>query len=127
MIFTKPKKIVIVDDDSMFCEALKDYITRKINHDVKVYATGEDCLQQLSSETEFLILDFHLNTHVKDAANGLEILQVIKKNFPKIHVIMLSSQERYTLAMQTIQKGAEQYIIKGENAFEEIAAILNNA
>ena len=39
---------------------------------------------------------------------------------------MLSSQERYVVAMQTIQKGAEQYLIKDKDAFEKIAAIVNS-
>jgi DNA-binding NarL/FixJ family response regulator len=70
-------------------------------------------------------LDYHLNSVQKDAANGMEILQVIKKYFPAAHVIMLSSQERYSLALQTIQKGAEQYVVKDEDAFGKIAAIVN--
>ncbi len=38
---------------------------------------------------------------------------------------MLSSQERYSIAAQTISKGAEQYVIKDDNAFDNIDKILN--
>ena len=51
-------------------------------------------------------------------------LQNIKKYSPKTSVIMLSSQERYGIAMQTLQKGAEQYVIKDENSFEKIAEMV---
>ena len=54
----------------------------------------------------------------------MAILQM-KKNNPKIHVIMLSSQERYSVALQTIQKGAEQYVMKDEEFFEKITTIIN--
>jgi DNA-binding NarL/FixJ family response regulator len=37
---------------------------------------------------------------------------------------MLSSQERYAIALQTIQKGAEQYVMKDEEAFGKIASII---
>jgi len=55
----------------------------------------------------------------------MEILQTIKKNYPLIHIIMLSSQERYGIALETIHQGAEQYVIKGEDAFETIAEMVN--
>ncbi len=124
MDFSKPKKIFIVDDDPMLTEALKDYLTRRIPHEVQIFHTGEACLNQLGSGPDLVILDFYMNTVQKEAANGLEILQVIKKHYPTVRVIMLSSQERYAVALQTIQKGAEQYVVKDEHAFEKIAQIL---
>jgi two-component system OmpR family response regulator len=117
MDLDKPKKIFIVDDDAMLTEALKDYLTRRTPNEIHVFSTGEECLRHLSENPDVIILDYYLNTVQKDAANGMEILQVIKKHFPDIHVIMLSSQEHYAIALQTIQKGAEQYVIKDENAF----------
>ncbi len=125
MNYTKPKKIFIVDDDSMLTEALSDYLTRKASHKVTTFSTGEECLKHLSEAPDVLVLDYYLNTVQKDAANGMEILQVIKKNYPGIQVIMLSSQERYAIAMQTIQKGAEQYVIKDSDAFKKIAEMVN--
>ena len=125
MDYTKPKRIFIVDDDKMLTEALSDYLTRKVPHNLKVFHTGEECLRHLSENPDIIILDYYLNSEKKDAATGLEILQVLKKNSPRSHVIMLSSQERYGLAMQTIQKGAEQYVIKDENAFEKISSMIN--
>ena len=121
----KPKKIFIVDDDEMLAEALQDYLSRKGGHDIQSFHTGEECLERLSDGPEIIILDFYLNTVQANAANGMEILQSIKKHNPHIHIIMLSSQERYGVAMQTIQKGAEQYVIKDENAFEKIAQMVN--
>ena len=125
MDFGKPKKIFIVDDDTMLTEALQDYLTRKTAHTIHSFHTGEECLKHLSEAPDIIILDYYLNTVQKDAANGMEILQTIKKHYPGIHIIMLSSQERYAVAMQTIQKGAEQYVIKDENAFEKVAQMVN--
>jgi DNA-binding NarL/FixJ family response regulator len=124
MDYGKPKKIFIVDDDVMLTEALQDYLTRKIAHHVSCFHTGEECLDHLSEAPDVIILDYYLNTVQKDAANGMEILQSIKKHYPATHVIMLSNQERYSIATQTIQKGAEQYVIKDESAFEKIALLI---
>jgi len=120
----KPKKIFIVDDDEMLTEALKDYITRKVHHDVSTYSTGEDCLMHLDKKPDIIILDYYLNTVHKDAANGMQILQNVKKELPDTHIIMLSSQEHYGIAMQTIIKGAEQYVIKDEDAFQKVAELI---
>ncbi|MCX6244851.1 MAG: response regulator [Bacteroidetes bacterium] len=124
MDLDKPRKIFIVDDDAMLTEALKDYLTRRTPNDIHVFSTGEECLSHLSENPDVIILDYYLNTVQKDAANGMEILQVIKKHHPGLHVIMLSSQERYAVALQTLQKGAEQYVIKDENSFAKIASMI---
>ena len=124
MDLNKPKKIFIVDDDTMLTEALKDYLTRSTPNEIRIFNTGEECLKHLAETPDVIILDYYLNTVQKDAANGMEILQVIKKHYPDLHVIMLSNQERYAIALQTIQKGAEQYVIKDENAFGKIAAMI---
>jgi two-component system, OmpR family, response regulator len=124
MEFEKPKNIFIVDDDEMITEALKDYLTRKVPHRVSCFHTGEEALMQLSQNPDIIILDFYMNTVNKNAANGLEVLATIKKNYPNIHIIMLSSQEKYGVALQTIQKGAEQYVIKDSEAFEKISRMI---
>ena len=119
-----PKKIFIVDDDTMLTDALADFLTRKTAHQIHIFSTGEECLNHLAEKPDVIILDYYLNSVQKDAANGMEILQVIKKHYPALHVIMLSSQERYAIALQTIQKGAEQYVIKDEEAFGKIASLI---
>jgi len=120
MAYVKPKIIFIVDDDVLLTESLSDYLTRKGAHTVSVFPTGEDCLKHMNKSPDIVILDYFLNTVQEDAANGMEILKTIKKNYPKVHVIMLSSQERYAVAMQTIQKGAEQYVIKDKDALRKL-------
>ena len=54
----------------------------------------------------------------------LEILQQIKKADKKICVIMLSSQSQYGKALQTIIKGALEYVVKDDAAFKKIDRIL---
>ena len=119
-----PKKIFIVDDDIMLTEALSDYLTREVQHQISCFTTGEDCLENINQNPEIIILDYYLNTEKKDAANGMEILKTIKKEHPFVHIIMLSGQERYGVALQTIQKGAEHYVIKDKDAFKKIAKII---
>lgn len=115
-----PKKIFIVDDDEMLAEALSDFLTRGVNHDISVFHTGEELLKHIFEKPDVIILDFYLNTVNKDAANGLEILESIQDHIQNTKVIMLSNQDSYVTATKTIQKGAMQYVIKDENAFQKI-------
>ncbi len=125
MQLIRPKKVFIVDDDFMTAELLKDTIQEKAAHQVSIFETGEDCFSALPQKPDVVILDYHLNSNYKDAANGLEILQLIHKNYPSIKIYMLSSQQHYAIAMQTMQKGATEYFIKEPQAFTAIAAAIN--
>lgn len=119
------KKIFIVDDDEMLTTAMEDILTRDTAHTVRSFNTGEECLKHIAEGPDIIILDYHLNSVSKDVANGMQILETIKKRDNSIRVIMLSSQEAYGTALLTITKGAEEYVIKDEHAFEKIAAMCN--
>lgn len=118
------KNIFVVDDNEMFSNMLKDHLSENLGYNVTAFSTGEECIKNLYLNPDIIILDYYLNDVFKDAANGLEILTEIKKHKSPAHVIMLSSQERYVIAAQTISKGAEQYVIKDDNAFDNIDKIL---
>lgn len=119
------KHIFIVDDNEMFNSMLNVHLSENPAFQVSSFGTGEECLKNLYQNPDVIILDYNLNDIYKEAANGLEILEEIKKHNNPVHVIMLSSQKRYGVAAQTISKGAEQYVIKDDDAFENIDKILN--
>lgn len=119
------KKVFVVDDNELFSMALEDYIKDKTRHEVRVFLTGEDCIQHLSEGPDVVVLDYNLNSVEKDAANGAQILEEIKKLDYSIHVIMLSGQDGYGAALQTITKGAEEYVVKDNDSFEKIVHIID--
>lgn len=119
------KKIFVVDDDQMFSSLLSDYLGGKGEFVVSTFSTGEECLKHLDQGPDAVILDYYLDSNVPDAMNGLDILKLIHKAMPHLQVIMLSSQERYGVALQTIASGAVSYVIKDKDgAFEEIVGLL---
>jgi len=120
------KKIFVVDDDEMMAMALEDHLAKHTLHEVHVFTTGEECIRNLRMQPDIIILDYNLNSKQKDAANGMKILEDIKKLNKKIPVILLSSQDAYSVALQSISKGAAQYVIKNEDAFDKIVAICNS-
>lgn len=124
MLINKPRKIFIVEDDPLQADLLKDRLLRDANHEIHVFYTGESCLRSLSEHPELIIIDYHLDGNDRNASNGMEIITSIKQTYPDIHVIMMSSQERYRIALQSIQRGAEQYVIKDKEAIETIAKMV---
>lgn len=120
----KKVKIFIVDDDNMFTAMLSDHLESKGLYDTSTYATGEDALKHMHENPDFVILDYYLDANNAHALNGLEILKTMHKSHPDTKIIMLSSQEHYGIAAQTIARGALHYVIKDDNAFEEINNVL---
>jgi len=120
------KKIFIVDDNEMFAQMVQDLLSHTPRYKTSIFNTGEECLKHLHENPDLIILDFHLNDVYKEAADGLAILEEIKKQHSQAHVIMLSSQGKYTVAAQTISKGALHYVVKDDNAFDSISKILED-
>lgn len=120
----KDKLIFIVDDDEMMSHMLSDHLKKNPMHKVSMFGTGEECIPELGKNPDVIILDYNLNTIDLAAADGLEILQQIKNINKDICVIMLSSQDQYGKALQTIVKGAMEYVVKEKDAFTKIDDIL---
>lgn len=118
-------KIFIVDDEPLLSEMLTDYLLEQNpGLTIKSFSTGEACLKNLYENPDVVVLDYYLNSRGKDAANGIDILKEIKKQNKNLPVIMLSSQESYVIASQTIMYGAVHYVIKGRDAFDEIYELI---
>ena len=119
------KSVFVVDDDNMYATMLADHLEEQGKYTVRTFATGEDCLNNLDDGPDYIILDYYLDSEVPGAKNGLEILKEIKKADEDVRVIMLSSQEHYGVALQTIAKGAIYYVIKDLQSFKEIDKVLD--
>jgi len=120
------KKIFIVDDDPVLAEMLKDHLAKMTSYDIVIYETGEECLKNLNQNPGIVFLDFYLNSVNKDAMDGLEVLQEIKKADPEADVVILSGQDKIEVAVKTMQYGAFDYIVKGESAFYRAEKVVFN-
>lgn len=119
------KKIFIVDDDDFFREMLADSLKKFLWLQTQQFENGEECLKNLfAMQPDLVILDYNLNDNDPKAKNGLEILNEIKKQSPATRVIILSGQNKYGVAMQSISKGAEHYVMKDNDAFKTISSIV---
>ncbi|MEP7168397.1 MAG: response regulator [Bacteroidota bacterium] len=113
-------KIFLVDDDPMHLQMLHDHLEQMSDFQIKDFTTGEECLKHIREKNEtpdIIFLDYYLNSVVKDAMDGLDVLVEIKKILPQTDVVMLSGQDKIQVAVEVMKYGAFDYIVKGESAF----------
>jgi two-component system, OmpR family, response regulator len=122
----KSQYVFLVDDEPIQNEMLKDHISERFDYQLKVYDSGEDALKDIHLQPAIVVLDFHLNSHLPNAQNGLEVLRQIKEKSPHSEVIMLSGQDKLDVAVDSMKYGAYDYVVKGETAFSRVENILNN-
>lgn len=110
--------IIIVDDEPLQRELLKDHLSKMSGYQILTFGTGEECIAAGKVRKPTLVfLDYYLDTQVKDAMDGLEVLKEMKKLYPDVDVIMISGQDKIEVAVNSIKYGAFDYIVKGEGAF----------
>ncbi|MFN0275608.1 MAG: response regulator [Chitinophagales bacterium] len=112
-------KLFIVDDDTKHLVMLKSHLEKKSDYDLRIsiFSSGENCLEKMHEKPDIVILDYWLDGIKSDAANGLEILKKIRSTNPESYVIMMSGQDNLRVAIDTIDNGAYDYIIKSESAY----------
>ncbi len=118
--------LFLVDDEPIQNEMLKDYLSERFQFKIKTYSSGEDAIQDLSLDPAVIVLDFHLNAHLPNAQNGVEVLKKIKELKPSAQVIMLSGQDKLEVAVDSMKYGAYDYVTKSETAFSRMENIINN-
>ncbi len=120
----KINKIFIVDDDEMLAEMLIDHLSSYNLYKLKKFDTGEMCLKNLHENPDLIILDFNLNSKHKEALNGLQIIEEIKKVNKEIYIILYSSQELYEQAVNVFDNKYVHFIIKDEHTFIKIEQVI---
>jgi len=116
----------LVDDEPIQNEMLKDYLSERFGYQFKTYDSGEAAMKDMHLNPQIMVLDYHLNAHLPQAQNGVEVLKQVKGTYPDTQVIMLSGQDKIEVAVDSMKHGAYDYVIKGETAFARMENIINN-
>lgn len=119
-------KIALVDDDALFLKMLEIDFLNQGEFEVERFATGEQCIQHLSPDSQLVVLDYNLDGINKNAMNGIATLDQIKAVNPLLPVIMLSAQDRIEVAINCIHHKALDYVVKSETSFLHIHKIITN-
>lgn len=118
-------KILIVEDHTLLSKLIVNYISA--NSEIEVVGTannGERALEYLlSSFVDIVLLDLNL-----PKVDGLELLEMISKRFPKVKILVLSSCSDSAIIRMALNSGAQGYLTKTAELSEVIIAIkaINN-
>ena len=100
--------ILIIEDDPHQAEYLQTLLMLQTQWKITVADTGQAALAYLKSNpVEIILLDIYLPDF-----NGLELLQVIKSQYPDVAVIAMTTQSNTELIVQSIQTGAHDFLEK---------------
>jgi len=125
--------VFLVDDNEMFLNTLSFSLNEHFKSDIQTesFTTGENCLKKIQQNPEtaadVVILDYHLNTELEKAMNGIDVLKKIKEINPRIIVVMLSAEDKLQILIDCIKYGAYEYVVKSETAFVHTQNILKNS
>lgn len=119
-------KLFLVDDDALFLKSLEIDFLQQADFVVETYATGEECLENLSNKPDIIILDYMLNGIIKDAMNGIETLEKIKEFNADLPVVMLSAQDKIEVAINCMHHKAHDYVVKSETASMRLQKIITS-
>jgi two-component system, OmpR family, response regulator len=117
-------KLFLVDDDVVFLKSLEIDFLGRADFVIETYATGEQCMANLSHNPDVIILDYFLDGIDTTAMNGIETLDKIKAFNQDIPVIMLSSQDKIEVAVDCMHHRAFDYVVKSETAFVRLQKII---
>jgi len=114
-------KIMVVDDEVGICKNVEK-ILKKSNYTVTHAASAKEALAIMAKESFSLLL----SDIVMPEMNGLELLKLVKKEWPVTRAVMMTAYASTDTAVKAIRMGALDYIPKPFTP-EELRATVERA
>jgi DNA-binding NarL/FixJ family response regulator len=113
-------KVLLVDDHPVVRQGLALFIDRE--SDLTVCGQANDATSALqvirNSTPDFVVLDISL-----EGPDGLELLKILRAEYPKLPVLVLSMHDELLYAERALRAGANGYIMKQEATDRVLTAI----
>jgi len=114
------KTLLVVDSD----DEVRESLTAALRRDYRVLraATGESAFQMMQKEdVDLMLLEVHLR-----GISGFEVLKIVRENYPRVEIIVISQTKELDTAIEAMRHGAYHYISKDFD-IESIRALFANA
>jgi signal transduction histidine kinase len=110
------KKILVVDDEAFFREEVNDFLNSPRFADrgwtVETAADGPEALEKLGADpADVVLLDINM-----PGMDGMEVLQQLQERhlLDRVYVIMLSAYGVYENVVESMRRGAKDFVNKSE-------------
>jgi len=120
---TTPKKILIIDDDELFADAVSK-ILRDKGYETIVFNKGTLGLAALlENKFDVALLDI-----IMPDKNGMELIKEVSEKNKDISnkIIMMTSLSDYGCVTRALEYGVKNYVEKNESTHESIANVVEN-
>lgn len=117
------RSVLFVDDDEIFLKSIEKSITDESYN--KYFAkSGEDALEILQrEEVHVIVVDI-----VMPVMNGIELLKIVKKEYPNIVSLVLSGYAQSANAMMVLSDiGVYKFIAKSCTFDEDVRTVIRQA
>jgi len=101
------KKILVVDDEKGICENVHKILAKK-NYEVTQALSAKEAHEKMAKESYSLLI----SDIVMPEKNGLELLKLVKEQWPLTKVIVMTAYASTDTAMKAIRLGALDYLPK---------------
>lgn len=101
-------KIMVIDDEKGICQNVEK-ILAKNNYEVIIALSAEEALEKMAKEAFSLLIS---DIVMPGGMNGLELLKIVKGQWPLTKVIMMTAYASTDTAMKAIRLGALDYVPK---------------
>ncbi|MGK9476682.1 sigma-54-dependent transcriptional regulator [Melioribacter sp. OK-6-Me] len=114
-------KILIIDDDDLVSMSLKKVLVKE-GYSVEICNDAGEWSDIVKKyQPDLILLDIYLTTH-----NGIDILKLIKKDYPTLPVIMITGYADIKMAVTSIKLGAFDFLLKPIE-LEQLNIVLDKA
>jgi DNA-binding NtrC family response regulator len=101
--------IVIVEDDKWYAEILKHHLGLNPDYSIICFNDGLTFLNKIKQAPDLVCIDYSM-----PGINGEDLLKRIKVKYPSTEVVVISGQEDVATAVNLINLGAYDYLIKDD-------------
>jgi two-component system response regulator YesN len=118
-------KLLIVDDESLLRQGFT-HMTDWSDHGFQIIGeavNGQEALEIIARQSPDIVV-----TDIKmPVMDGVELTRVIKRDYPRIQVLILSSYDDFDYVRETLRLGAFDYILKPKMNFADLLNVLQKA
>lgn len=115
-------RIFIIDDDPFWTASLTAQLKAQNHNSIHSFGSGAAALEQLHLNPYLVFLDYQMAE-----MDGLEVLKAIKAYYPGISVVFCTALEDLGVAIQALDGGSFEYLLKTNLAPQPLEAILHKA
>lgn len=117
------RRVMLVDDHPMWIDALSEDLAGEGFEIVAVAHDGKECLRRArAARPEVVVMDLRI-----PEPDGATCIQVLLREFPDMHVLVVSASGEREDVLRAVKAGAKGYLVKSASRAELVEGVRRTA